>query len=140
MAKEKLGIVVSEFNSEITNRMEKAAVGHAGKQGAEIACVVKVPGAYEIPFAAKKLLSRKDIGAAVALGAVIKGDTDHDIIIGHSVAKSLQELSLEFDKPVSLGIIGPNATWEHAEKRAEEYSRRAVDATLKMLRLFKKVH
>ena len=140
MAKEKLGIVVSEFNPEITKRMENAAAEYAKMQGAEIVSIVKVPGAYEIPFAAKKLLSRKDIGAAVALGAVIKGDTDHDIIIGHSVAKSLQELSLEFDKPVSLGIIGPNATWEHAEKRAEEYSRRAVDAALKMLRLFKEAH
>ena len=140
MTKEKLGIVVSEFNSELTHMMEKAAAEHARKQGAEIKCIVKVPGAYEIPFAAKKLLSRKDIDAAVALGAIIKGDTDHDLVIGHAAAKSLQELSLEFDKPVSLGIIGPNATWEHAEKRAEEYSRRAVDAAIKMLRLFKKVH
>ena len=140
MAKERLGIVVSEFNSEITIRMEKAAVEYAGKQGAVIASIVKVPGAYEIPFAAKKVLPRKDIDAVAALGAIIKGDTDHDIIIGHSVAKSLQELSLEFDKPIALGIIGPNATWEHAEKRAEEYSRRAVDAALKMLRLFKEAH
>jgi len=140
MAKERLGIVVSEFNSEITHRMEKMAVEYAEKQMAGIADIVKVPGAYEIPFAAKKLLSRKDIDAVAALGAIIKGDTGHDIVIGHAVAKSLQELSLEFDKPVALGIIGPNATWEHAEKRAEEYSRRAVDAALKMLRLFKKVH
>ena len=140
MAKERLGIVVSEFNSEITIRMEKAAVEYAGKQGAVIASIVKVPGAYEIPFAAKKVLPRKDIDAVVALGAIIKGDTDHDLVIGHAAAKSLQELSLEFDKPVSLGIIGPNATWEHAEKRAEEYSRRAIDAAIKMLRLFKKVH
>ena len=140
MAKEKLGIVVSEFNPKITHRMEKAALEHARKQGAEIACAVKVPGAYEIPFAAKKMLLRKDIDAVAALGAIIKGDTDHDLVIGHAAAKSLQELSLEFNKPVSLGIIGPNATWEHAEKRAEEYSRRAVDAALKMLRLFKEAH
>lgn len=140
MAKEKLGIVVSEFNPKITSRMEKAAVEYAKKQAIEIRGIVRVPGAYEIPFAAKKMLSRKDINAVVALGAIIKGDTDHDIVIGHATAKSLQELSLEFDKHVSLGIIGPNATWEHAEKRAEEYSRRAVDACIKMLNLLKKVH
>ncbi len=140
MAKEKLGIVVSEFNPEITDRMENASVEYAKRQGAEIVSIVKVPGAYEIPFAAKKLLSRKDIDGVVALGAIIKGDTDHDLVIGHAAAKSLQEISLEFGKPVALGIIGPNATWEHAEKRAEEYSRRAVDAAVKMLRLFKKVH
>lgn len=140
MTKERLGIVVSEFNSEITGKMEVIAGGYARKQGADIAVIIKVPGAYEIPFAAKKLVSMDNIDAVVALGAIIKGDTDHDIVIGHSVAKSLHKLSLESGKPVSLGVIGPNASWEQAEKRAEEYSKRAVDAALKMLRLFKKVH
>lgn len=139
MAKEKIGIVVSEFNYEITGKMAEAAAKHSKDIGAEIIEVVKVPGAFEIPLAAKLLLKRKDIDAVATLGAVIKGDTGHDAVITHAVAKMLLDLSLEHDKPVSLGIMGPNITWEQSQKRTEDYAKRAIEAAVKMLRLLKKI-
>ena len=114
--------------------MEKKALQHAKKLKVEIAKIVKVPGAFEIPLAVSKVISDKNIAGIVTLGAVIKGDTDHDMVITRSVAKKLLDLSIEFKKPISLGILGPNITWELADKKKGEYAARAVDAVVRMLR------
>ena len=134
MAKEKVAIIVSQFNHEITSKMAKKAIQHAKKLGAEVVKIVKVPGAFEIPLAVSKAIADKNIAGIVTLGAVIKGETDHDVVITRSVAKKLLDLSIEFKKPVSLGILGPNITWEIADKKKEEYAVRAVDSVVKMLR------
>ena len=134
MAKEKIAIVVSRFNGEITKRMKEAAKKKIKKQKAELVKVVEVPGAFEIPLAVKKLLQDKKIQGVVTLGAIIKGDTNHDEVIAHSIAKSLIDLSLAFHRPIALGVLGPNITWEQAEKRIREYSERAVDTVIEVLR------
>ena len=134
MAKEKIAVVVSKFNHEITSKMEKKALQHAKKLGAEVVKVVKVPGAFEIPFAVKELLEQKDIDGVVTIGTIIKGNSNHDEVIAHSVARKLLHLSIQYGKPVSLGISGPNITWKEAEKRIDEYSIRAVDSVVKVMR------
>ena len=131
---EKLGLVVSTFNYEITGEMRKRAEQRAKEVGARIAKVFEVPGSYEIPLAVKELLEEKDIDGVVTLGTIIKGGTDHDAVIAHAIASKLLDLSVEYGKPVSLGISGPNITWQQAEKRVEEYSIRAVDSVVKALR------
>ena len=131
---EKLGMVVSTFNHEITGEMSKRAVERAREAGAKIVKVIEVPGSFEIPMAVKELLEQKDIDGVVTIGTIIKGGTDHDMVIAHAIAKKLMDLSCEYGKPVSLGISGPNITWQQAEKRIEEYSTRAVDSVVKMMR------
>ena len=131
---EKLGMVVSTFNHEITDEMSKMAVERAREAGAKIVKVIEVPGSFEIPMAVKELLEQKDIDGVVTIGTIIKGGTDHDMVIAHAIAKKLMDLSCEYAKPVSLGISGPNITWQQAEKRIEEYSTRAVDSVVKMMR------
>ena len=135
MAKEKIAVVVSQFNHEITSKMEKKVLQHAKKFQVEIVKIVKVPGAFEIPLAVSKVIADKNIAGIVTLGAVIKGETDHDVIITRSVAKKLLDLSIKFKKPISLGILGPNITWELADRKKEEYAVRAVDAVVKMVRM-----
>ena len=127
-------MVVSQFNYEITGEMGKRAHERAKETGARIVKVVEVPGTFEIPLAVKGLLEIKEIEGVVTLGTVIKGGTDHDIVVAHSVARKLLDLSLQYGKPVSLGISGPNITWQQSEKRIEEYAIRAVDSVVKMLR------
>ncbi|MEK6946032.1 MAG: 6,7-dimethyl-8-ribityllumazine synthase, partial [Nanoarchaeota archaeon] len=90
--------------------------------------------AFEIPFAVNKLLKDKNIDGVVTLGTVIKGGTDHDQVVAHSVARKLIDLSSEYNKPVALGISGPNISWEQAKKRIKEYANRAVDTVIEMLR------
>lgn len=127
-----IAIVCANFNMEITEPMLQEAVAFAKKQGAEVKAVVEVPGAYEIPFACKKLLARKDINAIAAVGAVIKGETKHDEVITQAIAIGLLSISCEFEKPIGLGISGPGQTWEQAKARAKDYAHRAVHAALTM--------
>ena len=131
---ERLGMVVSVFNYEITGEMSKRAQKRAEEVGAKISRVIEVPGTFEIPLAVKQLLKDKSIAGVLTLGTVIKGGTDHDSVVAHCVARKILDLSLEYDKPVSLGISGPNITWQQSEKRIEEYAIRAVDSVVNMLR------
>ena len=130
----KLGMVVSLFNYEITGEMSKKALERAKEIGAKIVKIIEVPGTFEIPLAVMELLKDKNIDGVFTLGTVIKGGTDHDAVVAHSVARKLLDLSIEYNKPVSLGISGPNITWQQSEKRIEEYAIRAVDSVVKMLR------
>ncbi len=129
----RLAIVVSEFNYDITYLMLQKALNHAKFLGAEVRYVVKVPGTFEIPVAVKELITKDDVDAIVTLGAVIKGETKHDEIVATHAARKIIDLSLEYGKPVSLGIIGPGASRAQALERVEEYSRRAVEAAVKMV-------
>ena len=131
----RLGIVVSKFNPEITQPMLREAQSFAKKKGAQVKAVLTVPGAYEIPFAAQKLLSRKDIDAVAAIGAVIKGQTKHDVAIMYGISKGLISLQLKYCKPVGLGILGPGITWKQAKARIKEYAHRSVEAAIWMSKL-----
>ncbi len=128
-----LGIVVSDFNKQMTAKMLQSAQKAAIRLKANVMEVMHVPGSFEIPLGVKKLLKRKDIDAVVTLGVVKKGETDHDRVIAYTVAGKISGLSLEFEKPVALGIIGPNAPLHLAKARLKEYGKRAVVAAVRML-------
>ncbi len=130
----KLAIVVSDFNHEITSKMRKKAEQRTKELNVRLIKIVEVPGAFEIPLAVRRMIEDKNVQGIVTLGAIVKGDTSHDQVIAQAIAYELLHLSVEYDKPVSLGIIGPNATWNQAIKRANEYALRAVDSAVRMLR------
>ncbi|MCL2459929.1 MAG: 6,7-dimethyl-8-ribityllumazine synthase [Euryarchaeota archaeon] len=130
---EKLGFVVAEFNRDITYMMEIEAEEHAKFLGAEVAERIYVPGAYDMPLAIKKLLSEGKIDAVVTIGCVIEGATGHDEIVVQHAARKILDLSLEFNKPVALGISGPGMTRMEASERID-YARRAVESAVKMVR------
>lgn len=129
----KIGIVVSEYNYDITMMMLQRAKEHAEFLGAEVAEIMKVPGTFEIPLGAKKLLESGKVDGVATLGAVIQGETDHDDIIMQNAARKIMDLSIEFGKPVSLGITGPGQTRLQAEARIEK-ARDSVESVVKMLR------
>ena len=134
----RLGIVVSEFNFEITKLMLDLALEHAEFLGAEVKEIVMVPGVMEVPLATKELLKREEIDAVVTLGAVIKGETMHDeVIMSHAVRK-IMDLSLEYEKPVALGISGPGMSRAEAHARVN-YAKRAVEAAVKSLKKLRRI-
>jgi 6,7-dimethyl-8-ribityllumazine synthase len=111
--------------------MLKAAEAHAKKLGVEVVAVVRVPGVWELPLAVKSLLAREDVDAVVAIGAVVKGGTEHDELIARTVAIALMFAQVDAHKPVGLGITGPGMTWAQAEARIANAAR-AVDAAVRM--------
>jgi 6,7-dimethyl-8-ribityllumazine synthase len=127
----KIGIVVSEFNYDITMMMLERAQEHAKFLGAEVKDVVKVPGVFDMPLAVRKLLEKGEIDGVVTLGAVIEGETEHDeIVIGHA-SRKIADMVVEYGKPVGFGITGPGMSRLQAEERIER-AKQAVESVVKM--------
>ena len=124
--------MVSEFNQEITDRMLSVAQEKANQLKLKITYTCSVPGAYDMPIIVDRLLQKSDVDAVVTLGAIIKGQTKHDEVISHSAAKSLSELSIKYQKPVSLGISGPGMQERHAYARIRPVAERAIEAVVKI--------
>ncbi len=135
----KIGIVVSDFNSELTAEMLDTAQDYCKELNIKVGKIIHVLGAFDMPLAVKRLLDISDIDAVTALGVILQGDTEHDRIIGYSTAAKLQDLALIHEKPVSLGIIGPRVKYKQAKKRTIEYAKRAVDAVVKLKKELEKL-
>ena len=128
-----LGFVVAEFNRDLTYQMELLGREHAEFLEATVKETILVPGVFDMPLAIKKLCQRNDIDAVVTIGSVIEGETDHDRVVMQHAARKIMDLSLEFNKPVTLGIPGPGMTRMAAHERVD-YAKRAVEAAVKLVR------
>jgi 6,7-dimethyl-8-ribityllumazine synthase len=136
MNKIKLGLVVAEFNRDITYMMEVLAKEHAEFLNAEVSEILRVPGTFDIPIAVKKMLERGRVDAVAAIGCVIEGETEHDEVVAQHAARKIMDLSIEYGKPVTLGISGPGMGRIAAHERVD-YARRAVEAAVKLVRRLK---
>jgi len=128
-----VAIVVSEFNYDVTLLMLERAKEEVTFLGATLGPVLKTPGVWDLPLAAKALLGRRDVDAVVALGAVIEGETQHDEVVMNQASRKLTDLAVESGKPVGLGISGPGETRLQAQDRIENAGN-AVRAVVKMVR------
>lgn len=103
----KIGLVVSRFNSFLTEQLVKGAVDCFVRSGGaeKDLTLVRVPGAYELPIVAKKLAEKKGVDAVVALGAVVQGATAHAELINQTTARAFGEIALESGVPVLDGVV-----------------------------------
>src|SRR5262245_28718252 len=125
-----IAILAAEFNKELVDFMVEAASKEAAAVGANLVRVVRVPGSYEMPLLADRLLGLSQVDALVVLGYIERGETLHGEVMGHVVHTALVELQLRHGKPVGIGIIGPGATAEQAEVRKGPSAASAVRAAL----------
>lgn len=126
-----LGLVVSQFNREVTEQMEEHAHEAATARGAEVVETLHVPGAYDSPLAADRLARRNDIDAVAVVGTVVTGDTDHDQVIADAAAQGLTDVSLDRDIPVTFGVSGPGMSGAEARERVGK-GEEAVDAAVEL--------
>lgn len=124
----RVAILAAAFNEQIVGPMIAAATDEVRRRGGEVVKSVRVPGAYELPLPAKKLLADPEVDLLVVLGFIERGETLHGEVMGHAVHQALLHLELSQEKPLGLGIIGPGATPEQAEVRKDGYARAAVAA------------
>ena len=116
-----VGVVVSRFNSVITERLLAGALeGLAEYNVADYRIdVAWVPGSFELGYAAHVMATTGRFDAVICLGCVIKGETDHDIYINQQAARSISEVSTTTNVPAIFGVLTTN-TLEQALARAEE--------------------
>jgi 6,7-dimethyl-8-ribityllumazine synthase len=115
----KFAIVVSRFNELISKKLLEGALDCITRHGGNTdeVDIAWVPGAFEIPVAAKRFAAMKKYDAIICLGAVIRGATPHFEYIAGEVTKGIAQVSLEFSLPVAYGVITPD-TLEQALQRA----------------------
>ncbi len=114
-----VGIVVSRFNSFICERLLEGAIDALVRHGASEAdiTVARIPGAFEIPLAAKAMIASKKFDAVICLGAVIRGSTPHFEYVSSEVSKGVASVSLDSGVPVAFGVLTTD-TIEQAVERA----------------------
>ncbi|MBF0455628.1 MAG: 6,7-dimethyl-8-ribityllumazine synthase [Magnetococcales bacterium] len=141
---ETFALVVARFNSFITERLLEGALDCLLRNGAraEDLTVVRVPGAYEIPMAASKLVQSKKYSGIICLGAVIRGATPHFDYVCSEVTKGVASVSLESGVPIGFGVLTTD-TVEQAVDRAGAKSGNkgweTAHSTMEMVDLFKKL-
>lgn len=140
----KFAIIVSRFNDFITRQLVSGAVDALSRHGAkeEDILVVKVPGAFEIPYAAAKMARQNKHDAIICLGAVIRGDTPHFGYISSEVTKGIAKIALESEMPVIYGIITAETIEQAIERAGTKAGNKGWDAAMaamEMLDLYNKL-
>lgn len=118
-AKRRFAILASRFNEPITAKLLEGALDALERHGAsaEDVDIVWVPGAWELPITARRLLATDRYDALVALGAVIRGETPHFEYVAGEAARGLALASTEYDRPIGFGLLTCD-TMVQAESRA----------------------
>ena len=114
-----VGIVVSEWNKHITEKLLEGACNTLEKHGmkTENIIVARVPGSFELTFGAKALAESKDVDAIIALGCVVRGDTPHFDYVCSGVTSGITELNFLYDIPFIFGLLTTD-TMQQSEDRA----------------------
>ena len=140
----RIGIVVSTYNDFVTNRLRDGAVEALRAAGlADDAIVVAtVPGAFEIPQAARQLAAFGRVDAVVGLGCLIRGATPHFDIIASAVAHGITGAAIDSGMPMTFGVLTTNSAEEALERAGAGASNKgweAAEAALAMTRLFRQL-
>jgi 6,7-dimethyl-8-ribityllumazine synthase len=133
----RFAVIASRFNHEVVERLVDGALDALVQHGtkAEDVDIVWVPGAWELPIAARRLLATDRYDALVAVGAVIRGDTPHFDYVAGEASRGLQLASVEFDRPIGFGVLTTDND-EQAEARAGgAHGNKGFDAALAALEM-----
>lgn len=133
----RFGIVVSRFNDFIGERLLDGALDALARHGAERAQidVVRVPGAWELPLAAKVMAASRKHDAIIALGAVIRGATPHFDYVAGECAKGLTSVMMQFDVPVAFGVLTVDTIEQAIERAGTKAGNKGVDAAMSALEM-----
>ena len=138
----RVGIVVARYNAFITERLLAGALATLRECAVadDRITLVRVPGAFELPLAARELAVRGELDAIICLGAVIRGGTPHFEYVSQAATDGLRSVMLEFGLPVGFGVLTTN-TAEQAVERSDEGSRNkgaeAVRTVIEMVRVLR---
>ena len=140
----RFGLVVSRFNDFISSKLVEGAVDALKRHGAteEQLLLVKVPGAFEIPLAAKKLAQSGKVDAVICLGAVIRGSTPHFDYVAAEVSKGIAVVALETKVPVAFGVLTTDNLEQAIERAGTKSGNKGWDAAvaaMEMVNLFKQL-
>lgn len=133
----KFAIILARFNSFIGEKLLDGAIDAIKRHGGDEASIdiVRVPGAFEIPLAAKKMAAKKGVDAVICLGAVIRGGTPHFDYVASEVSKGIATVSLEAGIPVSFGVITTDNLEQAIERSGSKAGNKGFDAAVSAIEM-----
>ena len=133
----KMTLIVSRFNEFISTKLLDGALDCLRRHGIkeDDVSVVWVPGSFEIPFLAKKIALKKEVDAIIALGAIIRGATDHYEYIASEVAKGIAHTALETGIPVIFGVLTTDTIEQAVERAGTKLGNKGFDAAMSAIEM-----
>lgn len=133
----RFALLVARFNSFVVDSLVDGAVDTLVRHGIDRSQIeiVRVPGAFELPLAARRVAKRDDVDAIVALGAVIRGGTPHFDYVAGECTKGLAQVSLETDKPISFGVLTVDTIEQAIERAGTKAGNKGGEAALSALEM-----
>ena len=136
-SKRRISIVATEWNTEIIDALLDGAVSTLLKQGVKKNDIFihRVPGTFELSFAAKHILENEDIDAVIVLGAVIQGETRHFDFICQSVTQGITQLNLDYEKPIIFGVLTTNNMEQARDRAGGKLGNKGAEAAIAALKM-----
>ena len=130
-----IGIVAARFNARFTDRLLEGALRVLDRHGVADPTVVRVPGAFEIPLAARHLAGTRGIEAVIALGAVVRGETPHFDHVAGACARGVMRAGLDRGVPVIFGVLTTEDDGQAAARTGGEHGNKGEEAALAALEM-----
>lgn len=133
----RIGIVVAEWNIEVTGALRDGALKTLLNNGVtENDIIVKyVPGSFELTFGAQLLCEDKSIDSVICLGCVIQGETRHFDFICDAVAQGITNVSLKYNKPVIFGLLTPNTLQQAQDRAGGKHGNKGDEAAITAIKM-----
>ena len=133
----RFGVVVGRFNSFVVESLLEGTLDTLKRHGAleKDIEIVRVPGAFEIPLAAKRMAATKRFDAVIALGAVIRGGTPHFEYVAGECTKGLASVMMEFDIPVAFGVLTVDTIEQAIERAGTKSGNKGADAAESLIEM-----
>lgn len=133
----RFGLIVSRFNSFISDRLLEGAIDTLTRHGAskEQITVVKAPGAFELPLVARKMANSDKYDALICLGAVIRGGTPHFEYVSSEMTKGIASVSLQSGLPIAFGVLTTDSVEQAIERAGTKAGNKGVEAAMSAIEM-----
>ncbi len=133
----RFGIIVSRFNSFISDRLLEGAIDTLSRHGADekLMTIVKVPGAFELPLVAQKMANSGNYDALICLGAVIRGGTPHFEYISSEMTKGIALASMQSGLPIAFGVLTTDSVEQAIERAGTKAGNKGVEAAMSTIEM-----
>jgi 6,7-dimethyl-8-ribityllumazine synthase len=133
----RVAIVASRWNDFVVSRLISGALDALERLGAseETTTVIRVPGSFELPMAARRVAASKKYDAVICLGAVIRGETSHNEHIAAEVFKGIAQVSLETDLPIALGVVTADNLEQAIDRAGAKSGNKGFEAAMTAVEL-----
>lgn len=137
MSSKKFGILVSEWNSEVTESLYSGAFETLIANGVTRTNIIRkdVPGSFELTLGAQWMAQQDDIDAVICLGCVIQGETRHFDFICNAVAQGITDVNLKYNKPIIFGVLTPNDQKQALDRAGGKHGNKGDEAAITAIKM-----